>query len=70
MRPSRGSRESIFMTPAAQQMAYDALAAGKVKVLVSDGQNNANMTVSYTHLDVYTRQLLAALTQHKNSSDS
>ncbi len=43
MRPSRGSRESIFMTPAAQQMAYDALAAGKVKVLVSDGQNNATM---------------------------
>lgn len=43
MRPSRGCRESIFMTPRTQQMAYDALHSGRVKVLVSDGQNNATM---------------------------
>ena len=43
LRPGRGCREGLQMSPAAQKMAYDALRDGKVRILVSDGQNEATM---------------------------
>lgn len=43
MRYSRGNRESVKISKAAQQMAWDALAEGKVNIMVSDGQRNATM---------------------------
>ncbi|MDR2005619.1 MAG: amidohydrolase family protein [Acidaminococcales bacterium] len=43
MRSAGGCREGLIMPKAAQQAAYDALANGKVKILVSDGQNDATM---------------------------
>ena len=43
LRKGRGSREGLQMPKAAQQVAYDALASGKVNILISDGQNDATM---------------------------
>ena len=43
LRSGRGSREGLQMTEAAQEIAYDALRTGKVKILVSDGQNQSTM---------------------------
>jgi alpha-D-ribose 1-methylphosphonate 5-triphosphate diphosphatase PhnM len=43
MRSAGGCREGLIMPKVAQQVAYDALASGKVKILVSDGQNDATM---------------------------
>lgn len=43
LRAGRGSREGLRMSEASQKMAYDALQEGKVKILVSDGQNQATM---------------------------
>lgn len=43
LRPGLGSREGLQMTGKSQRMAYDALSEGKVKILVSDGQNQATM---------------------------
>lgn len=43
LRPGRGSREGLQMPKGAQQLAYDALASGKVDILISDGQNDATM---------------------------
>lgn len=43
LREGRGSREGLQMPKEAQQLAYDALAKGKVKILISDGQNQATM---------------------------
>lgn len=43
LRKGQGSREGLQMPKDAQQLAYDALAAGKVNILISDGQNDATM---------------------------
>lgn len=43
LRPERGCREGLRMTKQTQQMALDALEQRKVKILVSDGQNQATM---------------------------
>ena len=43
LRPSRGNREGIRITRKAQQIAFDALHEGKIKILVSDGQNQSTM---------------------------
>lgn len=43
LRDSLGTREGLKMTKKSQQIAYDALADGTVKVLVSDGQNQSTM---------------------------
>ena len=43
LRKGRGSREGLQMPKEAQQVAYDALASGKVNILISDGQNDATM---------------------------
>lgn len=43
LRPNRGRREGARMSKRAQQLAYDALHAGKVRILVSDGQSQAVM---------------------------
>lgn len=43
LRPGRGSREGLQIPKDAQQVAYEALADGTVKVLISDGQNEATM---------------------------
>lgn len=43
LRSGRGSREGIQMAKAAQEIAYDALRTGTVKILVSDGQNQSTM---------------------------
>lgn len=43
LRAGRGSREGLQMPEPAQKLAYDALHEGKVKILVSDGQNQSTM---------------------------
>lgn len=43
LRPGRGSREGMQISAAAQELAYEALRTGLVKVLVSDGQNQSAM---------------------------
>lgn len=43
LRTGRGSREGLRMPKVSQKMAYDALHEGRVKILVSDGQNQATM---------------------------
>ncbi|HKM39633.1 MAG TPA: hydrolase, partial [bacterium] len=43
LRPALGSRECLFVDEAAQQVAYDALSAGDVEILISDGQLDATM---------------------------
>lgn len=43
LRAGRGSREGLQLPKAAQKIALDALASGKVDVLISDGQNQATM---------------------------
>lgn len=43
LRSGLGSREGLQMTRASQQLAYDALEKGLVKILVSDGQNQSTM---------------------------
>ena len=43
LRPGRGSREGMRISPKAQELAYEALRTGLVKVLVSDGQNQSTM---------------------------
>ena len=43
LREGRGSREGLQMPKGAQKIAYDALASGKVNILISDGQNDATM---------------------------
>jgi dihydroorotase-like cyclic amidohydrolase len=43
LRPGRGSREGLLLPEKAQQVAYEALASGLIKVMVSDGQNDATM---------------------------
>ena len=43
LRQGRGSREGLQLPKASQQLAYDALENKKVKILISDGQNEATM---------------------------
>ena len=43
LRRGRGSREGLQMPRDAQEVALQALADGKVKILISDGQNQATM---------------------------
>ncbi|MGI5887934.1 MAG: amidohydrolase family protein [Oscillospiraceae bacterium] len=43
LRPNRGNREGLVMTEGSRDLALQALADGKVKILVSDGQNDATM---------------------------
>jgi len=43
LRPGRGSREGLQMPKEAQKLAYDALESKKVKIMISDGQNDATM---------------------------
>lgn len=43
LRSGCGSREGLQLPAASQQLAYDALNSGKVKILISDGQNQATM---------------------------
>ena len=43
LRPGLGSREGLQMTKKSQRAAYDALSEGKVRILVSDGQNHGTM---------------------------
>ncbi|NPV72144.1 MAG: amidohydrolase family protein [Firmicutes bacterium] len=43
LRPGKGSREGLLLPEKAQEVAYEALANGLVKVMVSDGQNDATM---------------------------
>lgn len=43
LRAGKGSREGLQITEKAQKLAYDALHTGKVKILVSDGQNQSTM---------------------------
>lgn len=43
LREGRGSREGLKLPAASQKLAYDALHSGKVKILISDGQNQATM---------------------------
>lgn len=43
LRKGKGSREGLQMPAGAQKLAFDALASGKVKILISDGQNQATM---------------------------
>lgn len=43
LRAGGGSREGLQMPVASQKLAYDALASGQVKILISDGQNQATM---------------------------
>ncbi len=43
LRKGLGSREGLQMPKKAQQAAYDALEAGIVDILISDGQNEATM---------------------------
>lgn len=43
LRENRGSLEGLRMHPRARELALEALEAGKVKVLVSDGQNQSVM---------------------------
>lgn len=43
LRSGQGSREGLQLPKASQQLAYDALESKKVKILISDGQNQATM---------------------------
>ena len=43
LREGKGSREGLQMTAGSQRLALDALASGRVKILISDGQNQATM---------------------------
>lgn len=43
LRAGRGSREGLQLPEESQKLAYDALNSGKVKILISDGQNQATM---------------------------
>lgn len=43
LRQGLGNRDGLLMTKASQQVAYDALEAGVVKILNSDGQSAATM---------------------------
>ncbi len=43
LRPNRGCREGLRMSPEAQRVALDALNDGTVRILVSDGQNQSTM---------------------------
>ena len=43
LRAGRGSREGLQLPKESQVLAYDALHSGKVKILISDGQNQATM---------------------------
>lgn len=43
LRPGGGSREGLILPKKAQEIAYKALEDKVVKVLISDGQNNATM---------------------------
>ncbi len=43
LRSGHGSREGLQLPAVSQKLAYDALNCGKVKVLISDGQNQATM---------------------------
>lgn len=43
LRRGGGSREGMQLPPEAQKLAYDALAAKRVSILISDGQNDATM---------------------------
>lgn len=43
LRKGLGSREGLQMTAKAQKLAWEALEAGIVKILVSDGQNQSTM---------------------------
>lgn len=43
LRKGRGSREGLLMDKKAQELAYQALEQGLVKILISDGQNDATM---------------------------
>ena len=43
LRSGRGSREGLQLPKESQRLAYDALESGKVKILISDGQNEATM---------------------------
>ena len=43
LRPGGGCREGLKLPERCQEMAFQALADGKVKILVSDGQNQATM---------------------------
>lgn len=43
LRAGHGSLEGLKLPAASQQLAYDALESGKVRILISDGQNQATM---------------------------
>lgn len=43
LREGRGSREGLQIDPKAQEMAFQALADGVIRILVSDGQNQSTM---------------------------
>ncbi len=43
LRSGHGSREGLQLPEESQKLAYDALSSGKVKILISDGQNEATM---------------------------
>jgi dihydroorotase len=43
LRAGGGSREGLQLPKESQKLAYDALASGKVNILISDGQNQATM---------------------------
>lgn len=43
LRAGRGSREGLQLPKESQKLAYDALESGKVKILISDGQNQGTM---------------------------
>ncbi|MDR2005618.1 MAG: amidohydrolase family protein [Acidaminococcales bacterium] len=43
LRPGRGSRECMYVPEAAQKIALEALNQGKVKILISDGANDATL---------------------------
>lgn len=43
LRPNLGCREGLKMTKESQELCFEALADGIVKILISDGQNDATM---------------------------
>lgn len=43
LRPGRGSRESMYIPKRSQQLSLDAVHNGDVKILVSDGSNDATL---------------------------
>ncbi len=43
LRAGRGSREGLQLPKESQKLAYDALESKKVKIMISDGQNDATM---------------------------